>query len=504
MVVLAAKRIMRNGMDLVVATSVASPDDAIVQTCVAAGIPVFRGPLANVYARFIGATAKLADELTVVRVTADNVVPDAGFLESIVARLHAMNGSYLAPRWPEDGLPYGMMAEAFRLGALRQARPESPEDAEHVTSALRRKTTNAGLATGAALAHLRATVDTADDYSRMMQVFEGANDAVNIGWRQLCDRLEVLPTARVPWTRNATGFQSQLTLGSAQFGMPYGIANQTGMPSTDEVARIVHTAIDRGVTHIDTAQLYGDSEARIGAALGGHWRSRVHVITKLGTVQTDPVPAIRPVVTESVMRSLKALGGACVDTLLLHRAADRTKAGGAIWDTLLDLRRKGLVGRLGVSVQNRAEFDGAAVDPDVEIIQMPFNLLDRRWEELAPARANLAIHARSVFLQGLLTGVPAARWPVAAGFDAAGLVEKLQQLALALGRKDVADLAVAFVRSQPWIESMVIGVDTEAQLSENLERFTTSPLSAAEVEVVRRDLPRLPAQLVDPAQWTFQ
>ena len=189
---------------------------------------------------------------------------------------------------------------------------------------------------------------------------------------------------------------------------------------------------------------------------------------------------------------------------LLHRAADRTKAGGAIWDTLLDLRRKGLVGRLGVSVQNRAEFDGAAVDPDVEIIQMPFNLLDRRWEELAPARANLAVHARSVFLQGLLTGVPAARWPVAAGFDAAGLVEKLQQLALALGRKDVADLAVAFVRSQPWIESMVIGVETEAQLSENLERFTTSPLSAAEVEVVRRDLPRLPAQLVDPAQWTFQ
>jgi aryl-alcohol dehydrogenase-like predicted oxidoreductase/spore coat polysaccharide biosynthesis protein SpsF (cytidylyltransferase family) len=504
MVVLAARRIMRGRIGLVVATSSDRPDDAIVQVCDAAKVPVFRGPLQDVFERFIGATADLNDDATIVRLTADNVFPDAEFVQDVVDRLHAMNGVYLCPRWPEDGLPYGVVAEAFRLGALRQARPESPEDAEHVTAALRRRAGNPGVATGMALSHLRATVDTADDYSRVTQVFDGVDDATTVEWRQLCARLEVMPAVRVPWSRKNGRFQSQLTLGSAQFGMPYGVANQTGMPPADEITRIIHSAIDHGVTHIDTAQLYGESESRIGAALAGRWRSRVHVITKLGSIQTDAVAEMQSAVTESVVQSLKLLGGERVDTLLLHRAADRTRAGGAIWDMLLDLRQQGLVGRLGVSVQDREEFDRAAVDPDVELIQMPFNLLDRRWERLALTRHNLTIHARSVFLQGLLTSVPAARWPVVAGLDAVDLVEKLRQLALEFGRQNVADLALAFVRAQPWVDSLVIGVETGAQLSENLERFAAPPLSPAEVETVKQRLSLLPDQLLDPAQWKFQ
>ena len=135
---------------------------------------------------------------------------------------------------------------------------------------------------------------------------------------------------------------------------------------------------------------------------------------------------------------------------------------------------------------------------------MPFNLLDRRWAGLTLTRDNLTIHARSVFLQGLLTGVPAAQWPVVAGFDASGLVEKLQRLGLELGRQNVADLAIAFVRAQPWVDSLVIGVETGAQLSENLERFAAAPLSPAEVETVKQRLPLLPDQLLDPAQWKSQ
>lgn len=504
MVVLAAKRIMRSGISLVVATSSEGADDAIVQVCDAAKVPVFRGPLQDVYQRFIGATADLNDDASIVRLTADNVFPDAELVQEVVDRLNAMNGSYLCPRWPEDGLPYGVVAEAFRLGALRQARPESREDAEHVTAALRRRAGNSGFGTELTLSYLRATVDTADDYSRVTQVFDGVDDPVTIGWRQLCHRLDALPAVRVPCAHKAGRLQSQLTLGSAQFGMPYGVANATGVPSPGEIARIIHAAIDHGVTHVDTARLYGESEVRIGAALAGRWRSRVHVITKLGLIQTDDVTLARAAAAESVARSLKALGGERVETLLLHRAADRTRAGGVIWDALLDLRQQGLVGRLGISVQNREEFDRAAGDPDVELIQMPFNLLDRRWERLAPMRDNLTIHTRSVFLQGLLTDMPAARWPVVTGFDAAGLVEQLRRLALQLGRHTVADLAVAFVRAQSWVDSLVIGVETEAQFSENLGRFAGPPLSPAEVETVKRHLPLLPDQLLDPAQWKFQ
>jgi aryl-alcohol dehydrogenase-like predicted oxidoreductase/spore coat polysaccharide biosynthesis protein SpsF (cytidylyltransferase family) len=503
MVVLAAKRAMRDGADLVVATSSDRSDDAIVEVCRAGSIAVFRGPLENVYERFIGATADLDDDATVVRLTADNVFPDAEFVQSIVDRLHALNASYLCPRWPEDGLPYGVAAEAFRAGELRNAGPKSEDDAEHVTPALRRKAGNPGFSAGTHLSHLRATVDTPDDYSRVRQVFSRQTDLVEIGWRPLCDDLEEVPVPRVPWLRQGRRFQSQLTLGSAQFGMPYGVANTSGMPPADEVARIIHTAIDHGVTHIDTAQLYGESESRIGAALAGKWRSRVEIITKLRPIETEDAGVARLETERSVMRSLKALRSDRIETLLLHRAVNRDTARGAVWQRLLDLKRKGLVGRLGISVQDREEFDCASADPDVELIQIPFNLLDRRWESRVAQRENLTIYARSVFLQGLLTGMPAAKWPVA-GIDTADLIRKLDDLARELGRRSVADLAVAFVRAQSWIDSLVIGVETGAQLSENLERFATAPLGPEDIETVKRRLPSLPDQLLNPAQWRFQ
>jgi aryl-alcohol dehydrogenase-like predicted oxidoreductase/spore coat polysaccharide biosynthesis protein SpsF (cytidylyltransferase family) len=503
MVVLAAKRAMRDGADLVVATSRDRSDDAIVEVCGTARISVFRGSLDNVYERFVGATADLDDDATVVRLTADNVFPDAEFIQSLVNRLHDMNVPYLCPRWPEDGLPYGVVAEAFRVGALRRAVPENEGDTEHVTPALRRNAGNPGFSAGTRLSDLRATVDTPDDYSRALQVFSDQADPVGAGWLELCQDLEKLPVPRVPWIRKAGGFQSQLTLGTAQLGMPYGVANASGMPSADEVARIIHGAIDHGVTHIDTAQLYGESESRIGAALAGKWQSRVEVITKLRPIETEDAGAARLETEQSVTRSLEALRVDRIETLLLHRAVNRSTAGGAVWDTLLDLGRKGLLGRLGISVQDRDEFDRAVSDPNVQLIQMPFNLLDRRWDNAVVRRENLTIHARSVFLQGLLTGVPASRWPQVAGLNATALIGELDELARELGR-NIADLAVAFVRAQSWIDSLVIGVETLAQLSENLERFAMSPLSPEEVETVKRRLPILPDALVNPAQWRFQ
>lgn len=504
MVVLAAKRAMRDGADLVVATSTERSDDAIAEACRRANIPVARGALENVYERFISATADLDDDAIVVRLTADNVFPDAEFIQAIVDRLRAMKASYLCPRWPEDGFPYGVVAEAFRVGALRRARPQGGEDAEHVTPALRHAAGNPGFASDTDLSRLRATVDTPDDYARINRIFLDREDPVQVGWRQLCDDLDQLRGPRVPWARKAGRFQSHLTLGGAQLGMPYGVANSSGMPSDQDVARIVHAAIEHGVTHIDTAQAYGESEARIGAALEGRWRSQVEVITKLRPIATEDAAAARAQTIEAVTQSLKALRQERIATLLLHRAANRTTAGGAVWEALLDLKRRGIVGRLGISAQDRAEFDRAAADDDVELIQLPFNLLDRRWDDIGPLRSDLTIHARSVFLQGLLTGVTATKWPAVVGVDTAGLVRELGELAHALGLHSVSDLAVAFARAQAWIDSLVIGVETERQLHENLERFAASPLKPADVDAVRHRIPRLPDQLLNPALWQFQ
>ena len=504
MVLLAARRAARSGIDLMVATSTAAADDSIARVCADAGLRVFRGPLDDVYTRFIDATADLDDDATVVRLTADNVFPDSDLIEMLVAKFQAGAASYLAPRWPQDGLPYGVVAEVMRVGALRKAAPKSQDDAEHVTPALARTCKNAGFPSGLSYAQLRATVDTPDDYSAVRQVFWRSRDAITVGWRELCERLAQLPRPRPSWIYRDGTFQSQLALGTAQFGGAYGIANSTGVPSPGEIADIVHCAIDHGVTHIDTARLYGESEARLGATLSGGWREQVQVVTKLVPIETDDDGAACAAAEQSVARSLAALRDTALDTLLLHDAATRCAARGAVWRRLLDFKRDGIIRRLGISVQSRTEFEQAIADPDVELIQLPFNMLDWRWDGCATNRDNLSIHARSVFLQGLLTGVALARWPRIAGIDFKALATTLDALVRDLGRRNMADLAIAFVRGQSWIHSLVIGTETLAQFKQNLDLFAAPPLTGPQIAIVRQRIPTLPDQLLNPAQWPLQ
>jgi aryl-alcohol dehydrogenase-like predicted oxidoreductase/spore coat polysaccharide biosynthesis protein SpsF (cytidylyltransferase family) len=505
MFLLAARRAARTGIELTVATSTFDSDDPIVSACEAAGLSVFRGAHEDVYSRFLDATADLTDDAIVVRLTADNVFPDADLIEDLIGTLlSSKTSSYVAPVWPESGLPYGVMVEVFRIGAFRAARPQSPGDAEHVTEALARNSYNVGFQGTLALAYLRSTVDTLADYSRIRQVFESVEDPIGVGWRELCERLAKLPlspASQMPCTYVDGVKQSQLTLGTAQFGMPYGIANATGMPSPTEIRRIVRSAIDYGVTHIDTARVYGESEARLGAVLADGWRHRVNLITKLRPVEETGGAAVRSAVDASVVQSCDALKSERLDILLLHRAATRFIAGGAVWERLLELKAKGVIGLLGISVQSPEEFEHFAADPDIDAVQLPFNLLDHRWIGLSVKRPGLLIYVRSVFLQGLLAGAPARRWPRIAGVDAGGLIATIEGLVQELGRRSMADLAIAFVRAHSWARSLVIGVETNTQLEDNLALFSTQPLDQASVAIVRRRLPVFSEMLLNPAKW---
>ena len=56
----------------------------------------------------------------------------------------------------------------------------------------------------------------------------------------------------------------QLCLGTVQFGLPYGITNQSGQVSEDEVRRILEFSVASGITFLDTAQAYGKAEKILG------------------------------------------------------------------------------------------------------------------------------------------------------------------------------------------------------------------------------------------------
>jgi spore coat polysaccharide biosynthesis protein SpsF len=300
---------------------------------------------------------------------------------------------------------------------------------------------------------------------------------------------------------------AELVVGSVQLGLDYGAANRTGKPARETALRLVKRAADAGVAAFDTARAYGDAEERLGEALCGR---KVRTITKLSPLSDltlDASPAtVKGAVDKSVFESLSALQKSSLDCLLLHRAAHMRAFDGAVWKCLNERVAEGRIAALGVSVQSPAEARAALAEPAVKHIQLAFNLLDWRWREdgviaAVLARSDVSVHARSVFLQGVLAAGDPDVWPRIAGLDVPALISWIDDQAWGFGRKNAADLCLAYVRGQNWIDGVVIGMETEEQLEVNLSLSVLSPLSAQDCTELEMRRPRVPAQLLDPAKW---
>jgi spore coat polysaccharide biosynthesis protein SpsF len=301
---------------------------------------------------------------------------------------------------------------------------------------------------------------------------------------------------------------AELVLGSVQLGLPYGVANRTGKPERATALKLVARAAEAGVTQFDTARAYGDSEERIGEALKSRKSHRaITKLSPLNELSQDATRAqVRAAVEQSITASLGALKRDRLDCLLLHRAAHMRAHNGAIWERLIEYLEQGTIDALGVSVQNPQEALEAIECRDVRHIQLPFNLLDWRWRahgviDRIARRADIVVHARSAFLQGLLAANDAAIWPRLPFVDAPKIVKLIAELAEDLGRSSPADLCLAYARGQSWIDGVVVGLETEGQLETNLRLFVQKPLTQGQCALIEARMPHLPEALLDPAQW---
>ncbi len=277
---------------------------------------------------------------------------------------------------------------------------------------------------------------------------------------------------------------ARLGLGTAQFGLAYGVANATGRPSPAQVQAILAAAAGFGVSLLDTAPAYGDAERLVGELAPGS----LPIVTKT----RGDLP-----VREGLLASLARLRRPRVDALLVHdRHALLGPAGDALFAELVAVRNAGLATRIGVSVYHPDEAGALLARYPLEVVQLPLNVLDQRALAsglLARLRARgVEVHARSPFLQGLLLMAPAhvpaslaaAREPLAA-FQARARARGLTPHAAALG----------FARGVPGVDVVVFGVDGIAQVR---EAAATAPLVAAEwADLACPDL-----AVVDPSRWS--
>ena len=512
--VLAARRAANCG-DQVVAALADEPLAPLLGSAFqAAGIEAQHGSPHDVLARFETAVSDLADDAIVVRLTADNPLPDGDLVREVVAAVDRGGDVYAEIVWPAAGLPYGIAVEAFRASALRQAAAlaTDPDDREHVTPWVARNRPTVSVTPSATIerdcAALRCTLDNFDDYERLSLLFAVAG-SVEAPWYELVRRLlGDSPSGLVPQILEHGLPASRVMLGTAQLGSAYGVANRAGDPGDEGAAAIVRAALSHGITVFDTAPGYGRSEERLGTALAGALRGRGRITTKLDHAIVGPIEddAARAAVDASVFRSVAMLRTDRLDTLLLHRWAQRHAADGAVWRRLLELRDERLVGRLGVSVLEPGDALDALADEDVRTIQLPFNVLDTRWQtagvpEAVRSRPDVSVHARSVFLQGLLVS-SADAWPRIPGVDAQGIVDVLERATSDGAFESRADLCMAYALDQPWIAAIIVGIDDVGQVAE-IARLAERHVKRGAVEwpVILGQLQEQPDRLLDPWRW---
>ena len=278
-------------------------------------------------------------------------------------------------------------------------------------------------------------------------------------------------------------------LGTAQFGLDYGINNSAGAVSCTEIERILSVCIAGGINTLDTAILYGNSEEKLGRVGIRNW----NVITKLPLVPSD--------VANIYLHWSKELSGSCqrlridsFEAILLHRPQQLLEpCGASLYAALQRLKADGIMRKIGISVYGPQEALQIAKQFPIDLVQMPVSILDQRLLTSnfgSFARANaIEIHARSVYLQGLLlmTRVPAwfAQWQ--AVFDE-------WHDYLHRNRLSAIEACIRFVAAQDLLSGLVIGVDRASQLEDLLD-LKLRPL---------RDLPQWPAYddvLINPSQW---
>ncbi len=295
---------------------------------------------------------------------------------------------------------------------------------------------------------------------------------------------------------------SRVVLGAVQLGMKYGIANTQGQPDRAEAARIVETALQGGVRHIDTAQSYGESEAVLGEALRALGAvHEVRVCSKLD-VQMDPhdVPALEG----AIERSFERLGVPQLWCMMLHRASWLEHWDAGLGALLRKYRDTGRIRHLGVSLSSPAEASRCLEHPDMEILQVACNAWDRRMIALdifgrARTLGKLCC-VRSIYLQGLLTLPPEV---VAKRLPAAGKAsERWQDVCTRFGTSPLS-LAMRFVLGLN--TPLAVGAETQAQIAETLALASLAPLNTNEIEMIGDSLDAvLNEQILEPWRWPSQ
>ncbi len=288
--------------------------------------------------------------------------------------------------------------------------------------------------------------------------------------------------------------KNKLILGTVQFGLDYGINNSKGKPSINSIKEILDFAYLNRISMLDTAEIYGDSQEKIGSYIKESG-NKFEVVTKFSPKRKDLPENIKT----RVYNNLNILNIDYLYAYMFHSFDDFKEYYPKFEKDLEELKKEKIIKKIGVSLHSNEEIEEVIKYATIDIIQLPFNLLDNQNQRgyiLDKAKKKgIEIHTRSVFLQGLFF-----KKNNSLNNYFKPLFKDLIKL------KDICnenymmnDLALNYAYNQPYIDKVLIGVDSAEQLKSNIISISKGVSKKiidkiSEIKIINKSI-------LNPANW---
>ena len=287
---------------------------------------------------------------------------------------------------------------------------------------------------------------------------------------------------------------NKLAIGTAQFGMDYGIGSSPGKVSISEVKKILEYAKLTNINVLDTASAYGKSEKTLGELNVDEFK----VVTKTRhftnfKINDDDLNALN----HDFKKSLKDLKLDSVYGLLIHNADDLMKPGASkIIEFIQNLKKTNKIKKIGVSIYENKHLSFVLENFDIDLVQLPLNIFDRRLIDNGMlkllSQEGLEVHARSIFLQGLMLMENSSR---PCKFDRWDSLWKSWSEWLNDYKISPLEASIRYAMSFSEISKVLVGIDSTNQLIEIVDA------ASGVLPPIPNDLYTDDSLLLNPSNW---
>ena len=250
----------------------------------------------------------------------------------------------------------------------------------------------------------------------------------------------------------------KITLGTAQFGMNYGIANNSGKIKSSEILKILDFSKKNKINFLDTANSYNSSEGEIGKYYR-KTKKKFQIITKFSVKNNESI-------ISQFTKSIQSLGY-IPNSILAHSYKDFLNPN--FHKDIDKIKKKYPIKNIGVSIYNVSELNKILKYKKPDIIQVPLNVLDKRFlnKKIIQMlkKKKIKVFARSIFLQGLF--FKKKNFIFNNFKNIKTKYEKLLKIAQS-EKVNLGELSLIWAFNLKEIDNIIIGIDSFEHLKKNL------------------------------------